>query len=62
MGKYDKLVIRGEQRSEADIEAVARVIILLARQWVQEQQAAPEKLTQSGKREETESPESEASL
>ena len=40
MGKYDKLIISGEVQEDIDGLAMARIVIMLARRW-QEQQEAP---------------------
>jgi hypothetical protein len=34
MAKFDRLIVLGEQQAEIDANAVARVVIMLARRWL----------------------------
>ena len=39
MPKSRKIILKGEQRADADAHVIARVIIMLARQWVERQES-----------------------
>lgn len=38
--KYDRLIISGDMRTDIDAVAMARVVIMLARRWQEEQEVA----------------------
>lgn len=39
MPKSRKIILKGEQRADTDAQVIARVIIMLARQWVEQQES-----------------------
>lgn len=47
MPKSRKIILKGKQRADADAQIMARVIIMLARHWV-EQQESPNEDMQTG--------------